>query len=73
MTPYEKIEEEKRQKEEDKRVRTASLEKQLKTWKARQTELRKTGSTALDPGFIRRQLAKCDAEIKRINDILAGL
>ena len=73
MDYYAKMAEERKKREEDKKAKTLSLEKQLKMWKARQEELRKIGSSAIDPVFVRRQLDKCDAEISKINRIISTL
>lgn len=73
MDFYEKLAQERRQKEQEKKLKTASLEKQLKMWQARQDELRKVGSAAIDPAFVRRQLDKCDEEIAKINRIISTL
>jgi len=73
MDYYAKIAEERKKREEEKKAKTLSLEKQLKMWKARQEELRKIGNAAIDPVFVRRQLDKCDAEISRINHIISTL
>ena len=68
---YDKIMQERFRREQEQRDRVMSLEKQLKMWKARQTELRQVSVTGLDQKFIRRNLDKCSEEIKRITDALA--
>ena len=73
MDYYAKMAEERKKREEEKKAKTLSLEKQLKMWKARQEELRKIGNSAIDPAFVRRQLDKCDAEISKINRIISTL
>ena len=65
--------EERRQKEKEKLAKKNSLEKQLKMWQNRQTELRKIGISAIDQAFVRRQLDKCSDEINRINAILSRI
>lgn len=61
------------QAQEEKEAKQQSLEKQLKMWRSRLDELRKVGSSALDPAFIRRQCDKCTAEIDKIVNILSKL
>ena len=73
MDYYAKMAEERKKREEEKKAKTLSLEKQLKMWKARQEEVRKIGNSAIDPAFVRRQLDKCDAEISKINRIISTL
>ena len=73
MNPYEVIAKEREAKERAKADKIVSLERQLKVWKTRQKELRYAYSNALDPEFVRRQLDKCDNEIKKINDMLSVL
>ena len=63
----------KRQQEKEKLAKKNSLERQLKMWQNRQTELRKIGISAIDPAFVRRQLDKCSDEINRINAILSSI
>lgn len=70
---YNKILEERRQKEMEKKAKQSSLERQLKMWKTRQAELRNVALTALDPEFVKKQLAKCDSEIEKINRIISTL
>lgn len=56
------------QKEKD--AKKANLEKQLKMWTKRRDELRKVGSSAIDPAFIRRSIDKCSNEIDKILKML---
>ena len=73
MDIYNKLREERLQKEKESLLKKNSLEKQLKKLEARQEELRKVALTALDPAFVRRQLDKCEAEKKQINQLLSDL
>lgn len=73
MNIHEYLNNEQLQKQREKDLKKASLEKQLKMWQNRQSELRQFGSTAIDPAFVRRQLDKCEKEITKINQIISTL
>lgn len=73
MDIYNKLREEKLQKEKENELKKESLEKQLKKIELKQKELRAIILTALDPAFVRRQLDKCEAEKKQINQLLSNL
>jgi len=73
MNIHEYLNNEQLQKQREKDLKKASLEKQLKMWQTRQTELRQFGSTAIDTAFVRRQLDKCEKEITKINQIISTL
>lgn len=73
MDFYEKLRAEQLQNEKEKQLKRSSLEKQLHKLETRQKELRGVALTALDPAFVRRQLDKCEEEIKQINQVLSSL
>ena len=73
MNPYEALSKDKAQREEEKRNKMMSLERQLQMWERRRSELRQVGNSALDPNFVRHNIEKCSKEIERITETLSKL
>lgn len=73
MNIYEKLRTEQQQKDKEREMKRTSLEKKLNKIEARQKELRGIVLNSLDPAFVRRELDKCEAEKKQINQLLSNL
>lgn len=58
------------QEDQERALQKAKLEKELAKLTKRRDELRKIGSSAIDPAFVRRSIDKCSNEIDKILKML---